>query len=51
MKKTLEKMEKKLVGNTIVGEIDFFHPLYKNKKENEIKTREWAKKIINKAEM
>ena len=50
MKKTLENMKKTLVGNTIVGENDFFHPLYKNKKDNEIKTREWAEKIINEAE-
>ena len=51
MKKTLENMKKTLVGNTIVGENDFFHPLYKNNEENDIKTREWAEKIINDAEM
>ncbi|RLF57222.1 MAG: flavodoxin [Thermoplasmata archaeon] len=51
MKKTLDKMKKALTGNTIIGTNDFFNPLYKNKEENELKTKMWAEKIIDEAEI
>lgn len=39
---TLENMKDKLVGNQIVGEIDFVEPLKHNKVLNAEKARRWA---------
>lgn len=47
--KTLENMEKKLIGNKIVGKIDFKEPLKNNPEECAAKAKEWAIEIISAA--
>ena len=47
MGKTLENMEKGLVGNKIVGKIDFMEPLKNNSEECGEKTKKWAIEIIS----
>jgi flavodoxin len=46
MGKTLEQMKEQVMGNTVVGEIDFREPL-KNDKEGAMRTaQQWATEII-----
>lgn len=46
--KTLDKMKEKIDGsNVIVGEIEFFDPLKKDKEKDEKSARKWIKEIID----
>lgn len=44
--KTLESMRKCLLGNDIIGKIDFIEPLKHNYKSDGEKAKEWARNII-----
>ena len=46
MRKTLDNMEKALIGNRIIGKIDFVRPLVNDKERNESRAKDWANKII-----
>lgn len=45
-KNTLANMKKELVGNTFVGEMDFFNPLKKDREETIKKAQEWARTLV-----
>jgi len=47
--RTLEKMKESLLGNEIIGEIDFIEPLKRDKESNKEKARKWAKEMANRA--
>lgn len=44
--KTFEKMKIELAGNDIIGEMEFFEPLLKEKEKNINKAVEWVRGII-----
>ncbi len=46
--KTFRIMKKKLVGNEIIGEIDFSQPLKKAKDEDAKTVKKWAKELVAK---
>lgn len=46
MKTTLEQMKAALVGNEILGEIDFKEPAKRNTEENIQRAVEWIKKLV-----
>jgi flavodoxin len=47
MGKTFEKMEHELSDNTIIGHMDFNHPLEKQSDEQAQNAMDWAKKITD----
>jgi len=44
--KTFEKMRMELDGNTILGQMDFNHPLKKQTEEQKKKAMTWAKEVM-----
>ena len=44
--KTLEKLEARLAGNTVLSKIDFREPLKYNKDESIKKAKQWCIKLI-----
>jgi len=46
MAKTLEKMKEHVIGNDIIGEIDFREPLKNNATQAAEKAQQWAKEMI-----
>lgn len=44
--KTFKNMKEKLKDNEIVGEMDFFEPLHKDREMNTKKAADWARNIV-----